>query len=106
MPSRNILCQKCAARHIPAGTRQIYAANDLEPAEYQRLTLGAALQPKQSQRYMIVNGVGTLLDAAYYNCDTCYAEIRPTEPCGTWTIWSDPEIEPALWEKEFLEVRP
>lgn len=106
MSSNNILCNECAQRHLPAGTRQIYPRMGFEAAEYQRLTIGAARQPRPDQRYMRVNGQQIDLDPGYYECDTCSARIFPGQPCGAWTIWIEGQSEPELWEGEYLENRP
>lgn len=106
---RWLLCQNCLKNHLPAGSRQILAqSREGEPAEYQRLTLGTAGQPKTEQRFMEVNGVRFPMGLAFYNCDSCDGEIKPGDSCAGWTVWVEGQAEPKPWEYEFFanEVRP
>lgn len=99
---RHILCARCLEPHLPEGTRQIYAANDLEPAEYQRLTLGVAGLPKPEQRWMRISGVRTELPLDYFECDTCSGHIKPGDRCAAWSVWVDGQEPVPEWEQEYL----
>jgi hypothetical protein len=102
---RDVLCIKCAQKHLPTGTRQIYPRSALgEPAEFQRLVLGKAKQPTQENRYIAVDGVKDLLDTSFWNCDTCNAEIRPGEPCACWSVWREDMQPIGPWEDQYIEV--
>jgi hypothetical protein len=103
----HVLCASCIELHGPSGERQIRprsASISGEPAEYERVLRGIALTPQSTQRYILVNDTKKDLPLDYYNCDLCNAQIRPGEPCGTWTVWTDATGPIPAWEHEYLRV--
>lgn len=102
---RNVLCETCMQERGPSGTRQIFAGG-FEPAEYERVLRGVAKAPQSSQRYIKVNDERRDLPVEFYNCDSCNAEIRAGDRCGTWTVWTDVTGPIGDWEQEYIEVVP
>ena len=104
---RYFLCQNCTTKHLPAGTREIYKRSPIgEPAEIQRLVLGTARQPQQSQRFVTVdsetNSETNLLSTDFYNCDSCYAEVKPGDPCSCWSVWNEHQQPLPAWEDDYI----
>lgn len=99
---RHFLCGECIKEKNP-GTRKIYERSEIgEPAEFERVMTGFASIPNPDQRWMAINGVRESLPLDYYNCDLCNAEVKPGEPCGTWTVWTEATGPIEEWEYEFL----
>ena len=99
---RHVRCEKCMDKKIP-GTRLICPRSQMgEPAEFERVILGTARQPEQSQRWISINGVRENLPTEHFNCDGCGAHIKPGENCGAWTVWTEEQQEPPAWEGEFI----
>jgi hypothetical protein len=103
---RYVLCGECVDKKKP-GLRLTYERSELgEPAEWEYVMVGRARQPKAEQRYIAINGEKTYLSPAFYNCDTCNAEIRPGQRCGTWTVWTEETGPVTAWEHEYIEPEP
>ncbi len=99
---RHLLCAACV-KDKPVGTRQIYAPSiSGEPAEFERVVVGTARTPLRSQRYIKVNDKREDLSLDFYNCDLCHAEIRPGDPCGTHTVWTEHTGPIVPWEHEYM----
>jgi hypothetical protein len=100
---RELLCEECTKRHLPAGTRRIQAASQYGPAEYQRLTLGTARKPQHGQTDIIVNTERLPGPTEHYLCDFCNKQIFPGDKCACWTVWTSETGPIGSWEQEYLE---
>jgi hypothetical protein len=107
--SRQVLCARCAKWHEPAGTRMVLErlkgtdGDPDAPAEFQRLTFGAAKPPRVEQRVAYINGVPYPMDMDHFDCDQCMAPIKPGDRCAAWTVWSEETGPVAEWESEYME---
>ena len=99
---RHLLCHKCLRKHLPAGERLACKASRSGPAEFERVVLGTAKQPQQSQRVITVNGVDHPLPTSVFNCDSCNAEIEPGQVCAGWSVWREDMLPVPEWESEYL----
>jgi hypothetical protein len=86
------------------GTRLAYPRSAIgEPAEYERVMKGIARQPQAEQRWVSINGDRHTMTLDFYNCDTCNAEIRPGEPAGCWSVWTEEQAGRIPdWEQEYI----
>lgn len=100
--SFQLLCLSCAQEYMPAGTRQILARSEEEPAEYQRLVMGVANKPNPATHVITVNAATFPLDPSFYICDHCNVAIKPGDRCAGWTVWAEHMLEPPAWEGEYL----
>jgi hypothetical protein len=99
---RHLLCQKCAARYLPEGTREVFKRTRFEPAEFQRLTVGIAGKPTAEQRTIFVNGDPIPQSLDFFECDECNAQINPGEQCAARTVWREDQGEIGKWEQEYF----
>lgn len=105
--SQYLLCAACANEHHPkgAGIRQLFAASQMERAEYGRLTAGIARRPTVKQRIVYINGVPQpCMDLDYYNCDLCGGKINPGDRCLAQTVWKEGDPVPADWEADYMDI--
>src|ERR1041384_4552917 len=101
---RHLLCRECMNEKQP-GTRQIYPRSAIgEPAEYERIVVGVARRPAKSQRWIAVNGEKEYLSTDFFNCDSCDAKIKPGDPCGAQTVWTETTGQISPWEHEYIEL--
>ena len=106
--SQSFLCAACGSKEHPiaVGIVQLLAATHFEAAEFGRITWGIARQPKPWQRTVYINGVAQpVMDLAFYNCDLCFAEIRPGDRCCAQTVWKKGDKVPVDWEAEYMEQK-
>ncbi len=103
--SRQLLCAKCSARKRE-GTRMVLARSAYgEPAEYERVLFGVAIEPLPRNRVVRINGQPIPMTPHQYDCDHCSAVIRPGDLACAWSIWTE-DMEPtAAWEHEYLEMK-
>jgi hypothetical protein len=101
-----IICKTCLSER-QIGNRKLRDRSPIgEPAEFERVSMGVAKQPKPEQRFMTVNEERVELAPDIFNCDSCNTEIRQSEQCGAWTVWTDEQNEPPMWEAEYMELQP
>ncbi len=101
---RRLLCKDCI-KGKESGTRQILPRTNLgEPAEFERVVRGVARTPKSNQRYIEINGEKHILPDDHYDCDNCGSEIKPGEPCGAWSVWTEEQGGIVEWEAAYVEA--
>ena len=100
------MCAKCGDNK-PGGARVVFARDELNPEEYERIVWGVAKQPTREQRTIRINGVSVKPPDddpwwGEYTCDQCSAGIKPGARACAQTIWLESGPEPPLWESEYV----
>lgn len=103
---RKVLCTSCGSRFPESMmAKQIYPRSEYgEPAEFQRVIKGKALSPAPEQRVIYVNDQPHKLETGHYDCDLCGAKIKPGDDITCWTVWTERQQEPNLWEHQYVKI--
>src|SRR5262245_28230316 len=99
---RQLWCTQCAeGSGKEAGMREILAAGDGEPAEYERITYLILATPTAAQRTMKIRQLGAPDESfilASLVCDHCNSPLRAGDRVCAWTVWTSEQVEPEHWE--------